>query len=80
MTKVNDYSLSKLTAVGAIKAVIVAENKLIWDTIEAACAERQRMCELKELSKENEATLKDNGFKVNRVEMMGGTVITVKWG
>lgn len=76
----NEYHLSALTAKKAIELVIDAENKFIWDTVETACRERKTICEIKELSAENEATLKDNGFVVNRVEMMGGQVITIKWG
>jgi len=75
----NEYHLSGLTVRMAIELVIIAENKLIWETIENACRERKRMCEISELSQENEATLTDNGFKINRIEMMGGQVITIKW-
>jgi len=76
----SDYKLSGLTVKMAIELVIEAENKLIWDTVESACKERKRFCEIIELSEESEATLKDNGFKVSREERLGGEVIIIKWG
>jgi len=75
-----NYNLSGLTVKKAIELVIVAENKLIWETIESACKDRKRMCEIAELSDENEATLKDNGFKVNKVERLGGDIFIINWG
>jgi len=75
-----NYNLSGLTVKKAIELVIVAENKLIWEIIESACKDRKRMCEIAELSDENEATLKDNGFKVNKVKRLGGDIFIINWG
>lgn len=68
-----------LTAANATQLTKDAGRQLIIDAIQAAANQQKYICELKELSEENEAALKESGFTVNRVEMMGGQTITVKW-
>lgn len=74
-----DNSLSSFKAYDVLKLTIWAENQFIRDTIEAAAKERRVICEFDSMTVEIEAELKDSGFKVNRVEMMGGAKVIVKW-
>lgn len=76
---ISDNRISLLKVEDIIRLTVYAENQFIRDTIEAAALARKKMCEFDSLSTEIEAELKEGGFKVNRVEMMGGQVITVKW-
>jgi hypothetical protein len=65
-----------ITAKDAAKLTKDAGKQLIIDTIRDAASQQKYTCELKELSEENEADLKQAGFIVTRGE---GQAITVKW-
>lgn len=68
-----------LTAQSAAKLTKDAGKQKIIDAIQEAANQQKYICELKELSEENEAALKQAGFIVTKEEKEGGQTITVKW-